>query len=172
MNALRATLILGVAALLAGAGWWARSIQAERDAAHAAAIHAKALSSLADTARKASERARVAERDASDRIHAIATEAHDAIQTAYRDAAAAERASGQLREHIARLVAASASEPAVNSGAPPSGAPASGPGLVLADVLGRADGRAGELAAFADAAHIAGLSCERSYDEVRRILTP
>jgi hypothetical protein len=35
---------------------------------------------------------------------------------------------------------------------------------VLADVLGRADRRAGILAAYADAAHAAGLKCERDYD--------
>lgn len=35
--------------------------------------------------------------------------------------------------------------------------------MVLADVLGRIDTRAGELAGFADAAHIAGRACEASY---------
>jgi hypothetical protein len=35
---------------------------------------------------------------------------------------------------------------------------------VLADVLGRADRRAGELASYADAARIAGLKCEADYD--------
>jgi hypothetical protein len=35
---------------------------------------------------------------------------------------------------------------------------------VLADVLGRADRRAGQLADYADAAHTAGASCEARYD--------
>lgn len=35
---------------------------------------------------------------------------------------------------------------------------------LLADVLGRADRRAGLLAAYADAARVAGLKCERDYD--------
>lgn len=35
---------------------------------------------------------------------------------------------------------------------------------VLADVLGRADKRAGELADIADARYIAGRACERAYD--------
>lgn len=35
---------------------------------------------------------------------------------------------------------------------------------VLADVLGRADKRAGVLAAYADTARAAGLKCERDYD--------
>lgn len=43
--------------------------------------------------------------------------------------------------------------------------PAAGDAIgVLADVLGRADRRAGLLAAYADAAHVAGLKCERDYD--------
>ena len=42
--------------------------------------------------------------------------------------------------------------------------PASGAGLLLADVLGRADARAGVLAAYADEARTAGLACERAYD--------
>lgn len=167
---LRAILILALAALLVGSGWWARGIQADRDAAQAAAAHAQALRSLADAATTASEQARAAERGASDRIHAIATEAHDAIQTAYRDAAAADRVAQQLRQHIARLVAPAASGAASDPGAAPGGPPAGGTGLVLAKLLGRADDRAGQLAAFADAAHIAGLACERAYDEVRAAL--
>ena len=35
---------------------------------------------------------------------------------------------------------------------------------VLADVLGRADRRAGILASYADAAHAAGLKCQRDYE--------
>lgn len=168
----RAILILALAALLTGSGWWARGIQAERDVAHAAAAHAQALRSLADAATTASEHARAAERGASDRIHAIATEAHDAIQNAYRDAAAADRVAQQLRQHIARLVAPAAGGAASDPGAAAAGPPAAGPGLVLADVLGRADGRAGELARFADQAHAAGLACERAFDAVRLARTP
>ncbi|MCY1167138.1 hypothetical protein D9M73_70950 [compost metagenome] len=36
--------------------------------------------------------------------------------------------------------------------------------LVLTDVLGRADKRAGDLAGYADTARAAGLKCERDYD--------
>lgn len=38
---------------------------------------------------------------------------------------------------------------------------------VLADVLGRADRRAGILASYADAARAAGLKCERDYDALK-----
>ena len=43
---------------------------------------------------------------------------------------------------------------------------------VLADVLGRADRRAGVLATYADAARTAGLKCERDYDSLTPYLTP
>ena len=42
---------------------------------------------------------------------------------------------------------------------------------VLADVLQRADDRAGALADFADAAHAAGASCERVYGSARQAVT-
>lgn len=42
--------------------------------------------------------------------------------------------------------------------------PREGRALLIADVLGRADQRAGELAEYADRARIAGQQCERDYD--------
>ncbi|RTY70675.1 DUF2514 family protein, partial [Pseudomonas veronii] len=36
--------------------------------------------------------------------------------------------------------------------------------MVLADVLKRADQRAGDLAGFADQSHSRGVTCERAYD--------
>ncbi|KAA0943668.1 DUF2514 family protein [Pseudomonas sp. ANT_H14] len=39
--------------------------------------------------------------------------------------------------------------------------------MVLADVLKRADERAGEMAVAYDRARIAGLTCERSYESLR-----
>ena len=167
MTTLRAILILAMAALLAGAGWWARGIQAERDSALAAATHSQAMRAMADAAATASEHARATERAASDRIATISTQAHDALQTAHRDAAAADRVAGQLRQHIARLAAPAAGGAAGDSGLAAAGPPAAGPGLVLADLFGRADDRAGELARFADQAHAAGLACERAFDAVR-----
>ncbi|VWC27090.1 gp23 [Burkholderia lata] len=49
--------------------------------------------------------------------------------------------------------------------AAPAGSPAAGDTLdLLADVLGRADQRAGDLAEYADRAGMAGQQCERDYD--------
>lgn len=51
------------------------------------------------------------------------------------------------------------------------GTPAGDPVGVLADVLRRADARAGDLAAIADARGAAGAACERRYDEARETLS-
>lgn len=82
---------------------------------------------------------------------------------AARNADDAERVRAQAahaaREWSARL----ADSPAVADRA--AAADAIG---VLADVLGRADRRAGLLASYADAARAAGLKCERDYDALTR----
>lgn len=76
--------------------------------------------------------------------------------------AAASRADGvsrELRKQLAALQQRGANPtPSADS------APAGDPIGVLADVLRRADGRAGILAAYADSARIAGQQCERDYD--------
>lgn len=72
----------------------------------------------------------------------------------------------QLRKHITRLAAgagAGSQDPAAAGGSEA----AAGPGLVLNRLCGGALERAAELAAFADRAHAAGKSCERSYDSLR-----
>ncbi|KVH44545.1 DUF2514 family protein [Burkholderia diffusa] len=89
----------------------------------------------------------------------IAKDANQQRSAALADAFAARAAAGSLQQRIDQLVAA-AHHPAVTAGSP-----ATGDALdLLADVLGRADERAGELAAYADAARIAGQQCERDYD--------
>jgi hypothetical protein len=90
---------------------------------------------------------------------------NEAIQQAERARADARAADAARRELFARATAlANASRRPGDSGAVDGGASTGDPGHLLADVLGRADQRAGELAAYADAARIAGLACERSYD--------
>lgn len=91
----------------------------------------------------------------------IANDATKGAETARNDARAAGAVAEQLRQRVAQLGAsAAAGHPAAVGTGPAAGDPLD----VLADVLGRADQRAGELAAYADAARIAGLACERSYD--------
>ena len=94
-----------------------------------------------------------------------------ATLTADRDRArAAER---RLREQLATITSRYRTLDATGADSTPAGkqSPAGDAIGVLADVLGRADRRAGVLAAFADAAHAAGAACERDYDAARAALT-
>ncbi|WP_343726706.1 DUF2514 family protein [Burkholderia seminalis] len=89
----------------------------------------------------------------------IAKDANQQRTAALADAFSARAAAGSLQQRVDQLVAA-ARHPAVAAGSP-----AAGDALdLLADVLGRADQRAGELAEYADRARIAGQQCERDYD--------
>lgn len=96
----------------------------------------------------------------------VIDEAIQARELALRDAARADAAAGQLQQRIA-ATAARARQAACHPAALVDGAPADDPIGVLADVLGRADARAGVLAEFADQAHIAGTACERQYDALK-----
>ena len=91
----------------------------------------------------------------------IANAAKKEADQARADARAADAVAGRLRQRVTDLVAASQSggDPAATSGSP---AAVDSLG-VLADVLQRADRRAGILAEYADAARIAGEACERAY---------
>lgn len=89
----------------------------------------------------------------------IAKDANQQRTAALADAFAARAAAGSLQQRVDQLVAA-ARHPAATAGSP-----AAGDALdLLADVLGRADERAGELAKIADERGIAGRQCERDYD--------
>ena len=94
-----------------------------------------------------------------------------ATLTADRDRArAAER---RLREQLATITSRYRTLDATGADSTPAGkqSPAGDAIGVLADVLGRADRRAGVLAAFADAAHAAGAACERDYDSAREAVS-
>ncbi|WP_322038441.1 DUF2514 family protein [Burkholderia cenocepacia] len=89
----------------------------------------------------------------------IATDAAKERDQAVADAAAADGAADGLRKQVAALV-----DRAKHSGVV-AGGPTTGDALdLLADVFGRADARAGELASIADKRGVAGRQCERSYD--------
>lgn len=84
-----------------------------------------------------------------------------------RDRAAVE--SGRVRD-AAASAAARARAQCADPTAADLGTPAGDPIGVLADVLGRADERAGILADLADRRYIAGRACEREYDAARKAL--
>lgn len=114
---------------------------------------------------KAAEDARLAAQETQRRLDAQEENqrAHDKeLAQAQADAAVAHAAADRLQRQLAAFVAASR-HPAAGS----VGTPAGDPIGVLADVLSRADKRAGILAAYADAARAAGLQCERNYDALR-----
>lgn len=83
------------------------------------------------------------------------------LDRARRDADAARVAGRELRDQLAAFV-----QRARDSAPGGSGETAGDPIGVLADVLRRADDRAGILAEYADRARIAGQLCERSYDSL------
>jgi len=127
--------------------------QAERVEAQRAAI-------AAEQAARGEEQRRVAA------AGEIANAAQRQIDQAHADAVRARTESRGLRDAAARAAAACSGGGAEGAAAAESGASASGAGVVLADVLGRADDTAGELAAAFDAARAAGLACQRIYDAV------
>ncbi|EED98587.1 DUF2514 family protein [Burkholderia multivorans] len=79
------------------------------------------------------------------------------------DAAAAASAADGLREQVAVLIER-ARHPAAATGSPTTGDALD----LLADVLGRADAAAGELAKIADERGIAGKQCEADYDALTK----
>ncbi|WGS46787.1 DUF2514 domain-containing protein [Burkholderia sp. JSH-S8] len=89
----------------------------------------------------------------------IATHAAKERDQARVDADAAASAADGLRRQVAALVAD------VRRSTASAGSSSAGDALdLLADVLGRADARAGELAKVADERGIAGQQCEHSFD--------
>ncbi|TCW72817.1 DUF2514 family protein [Burkholderia sp. SRS-25] len=89
----------------------------------------------------------------------IATNAAKERDQARADAAVADGVADGLRKQVAALVADT------RRAAAEAGSSATGDTLdLLADLFGRADERAGELAKIADERGVAGQQCERSYD--------
>ncbi|WP_175920404.1 DUF2514 family protein [Burkholderia pyrrocinia] len=125
--------------------------------------HADGARTTAAAAQKAQVAAVIAARAEEQRRTAaqqeIAKDANQQRTAALADAFAARAAAGSLQQRVNELVGA-ARHPT-----PAAGSPAAGDALdLLADVLGRADQRAGDLAEYADRARIAGKQCERDYD--------
>ena len=123
---------------------------------------------LATARIKAEQEAREEEQRRQAEIDEVREHAQEQIAQAQADADAAGLESGRLREQARRL-AARASQCASNPGTAQRGQAAEQPAMVLADLLSRADERAGELAAAYDRARASGLACERAYDSLRTV---
>lgn len=91
-----------------------------------------------------------------------------ALAAARADAVRNDAAAGELREQLA-VTAKRWRDALDHSPTGADGAAAADAIGVLADVLGRADKRAGILAAYADAARTAGAQCERNYDALTQL---
>lgn len=112
---------------------------------------------------KAELKAREEEQRRQASIDKVRDDAEKQIALAERDALAASDAAAGVLEQAKRLAARAGKCPS-NPSTTKSGATAAEPSVVLADVLGRADARAGELAAAYDRSRAAGLACELAYD--------
>ncbi|TBV16941.1 DUF2514 domain-containing protein [Stutzerimonas kirkiae] len=136
--------------------WRLDTVIVQRDTARQdASVNAAALV-LAEASRT-TEQARQGVADAEGAV------GYEQIEQARRDADAAGAAAGRLRVEAGRIATQLATCNASTAGERQARVAT---GDLLADVLGRADDRAGELAAIADRARAAGLTCERVYDGV------
>lgn len=85
------------------------------------------------------------------------------VAQARADAQRLDRVAGVLRAAIIAAYPSHPTNPSGDTTTASSSTTATGPGLVLPDVLRWADSTLRELASAYDQARIAGLSCERSY---------
>ena len=137
-------------ALLFGAGWIAQGWRLNAQIAQMQADQAQALTAAIQQARAEEQRRQIA-------LEGIRKDANEQIAIAVADAAAADTAAVGLQQQVDRLAAR-------RCPASTAGSPAADPaGLLLADLLGRIDQRAGELAAYGDRARIAGDACVKAY---------
>ncbi|QNR42528.1 DUF2514 domain-containing protein [Pseudomonas syringae] len=95
----------------------------------------------------------------------VANDARQEQTAALTDAAVADAAGDRLRVEAGKLAGATSCAPG-NTGAAERGKAATRAAMVLSDLLGRADARAGELAKAYDQSRIAGLACNRFVEEL------
>ncbi|MGH8786846.1 MAG: DUF2514 family protein [Cupriavidus necator] len=155
-----AALVLG--ACLFAAGWVVNGWRLGGQIQQLQTDQAKQREGQATALAAASEAARTEEQRRTAEQRGIANAAAKERDQAVADARAAGTVAEQLRVRVAQLAAAARA--AGNTAASGGSSAAGDPLDVLTNVLGRADTRAGELAAYADRARIAGQACERSYD--------
>lgn len=144
-------LLLAVV-LAAGGGYWKGHHDADQSATVAA--QTKQINDLAA--------ANNLYRQTTQTLAGISIDAKKSADAANAAARASDVVADWLRKQLGQYVAA-ARHSAASSGSTSADGGAD-PLDLLAGLLSRADQAAGELAKFADAAHIAGVACERSYD--------
>ena len=126
------------------------------------AAQAQAVADAVTTAREEEQR-RI------NTLEVIANDTLSKLDAANADAVAARTTAAGLRQQLADYRQRARCNPATTGGSTPTEDPL----VLLSDLLSRADERAGELAEFADRAHIAGHACEVAYDSLRgKIVSP
>ena len=158
--------LLAAALLLAGVQTW-RLAGEQAEHADTRARHAEQVADLERASREAAQAARTEERRRTAEVQKAADEAHQALERARADAAAATDAGQRLRDRLASLTAA-CGRAAGDAGPAVSGPSAVATADLLADVQRRLDEAADGIARHADAARAAGLACQRSYDALTR----
>ncbi|RMR88791.1 DUF2514 domain-containing protein [Pseudomonas coronafaciens] len=99
----------------------------------------------------------------------VANDARQEQTAALTDAAVADAAGDRLRVEAGKLAATASCVPG-DTGAAERGKAATRAAMVLSDLLGRADARAGELAKAYDESRVAGLACSRLVDALPKPL--
>lgn len=152
-------LSIALAVALSMACW--QYLRAER----AEKTLAQERAQIAQQIRWAESAARTEERRRAKTIQEASDAEYLARVAAQADARRSRSALNGLRQRADQLASScSASDPSTA----PSGPPASSPGHLLADMLGRSGEAAAELAEYADRSRIAGQLCERSFDALTR----
>lgn len=128
------------------------------------ATHAQVMQGYADAAYLAQEQAREEEHRRIAAMENIRNETDQELARVRAD----ERAAAERRvQHAAEEFAARNRCTAGSTGIAGAGQAGTDPLDLLAELFGRADDRAGELAAIADRARVAGLACEQAYGSLR-----
>ena len=167
---LRIALAAGALALAGSAGWGARAVLADRDLAQLQGQRDADRASWSTASAEASEAARETERLRRRALEKAATDADAQNTRLLADAAAAAAAGRRLHDTAAAFAAGACPSP--GSSTPAEASPATPtPAVVLAELFRRADERAGDLAAAADAARAAGAACEASFDALTETRT-
>lgn len=110
---------------------------------------------------------RTKEQSRQQAINKVVQNGQALIDTAAAAVTAANRESDRLRSAADGLASRiAASQAGGNSCTAAASAAASRAAMVLADVLKRADQRAGDLAGYADQSHSRGVTCEQAYDSL------
>lgn len=157
-----AALVGGLA--LGAAAWTAQAWRYTAQLADVRAAHAQDRDAQAQATVAAVEAARSEERRRMAAMEKARDDAQKQAAAAAADAVGARDERDRLRARANTLARAAVTrDPALASGSP-SGAAAVD---LLAYMLGRAVDRAQALAGVADRARIAGVTCERIYEEVR-----